>query len=653
MSIGQLSDMGGKGLVLPDFISRRDDGLYVNVSMVGSSDNFRLFVERVFSSEAYFADLDYSLFLKLLYEPDASELQASSSGKKELRLAREIASFKPDRLGIYRDPKVDRNGDLAEYFFEPLTLDLNFEEPVYGPPEVEDDDSSRPILGYKMITKSVPVKLDPDEFVAAMWLKGIRYGLDMVRISEVIKNNSMERLEIAHTCPPKDGVSASIIELSNTLHRDHTPKKLSDGRVDLGSFSIHFPQVAAEARLMKKIPRVLGKPGWNVRGVVSEPAIPKDFDMQAMSGPGTRIERVDNEEFLVASISGFLNIEAKSNQLSVTEKIVSKQGVNMHTTGNLELSGADYEEHGEVQEKRQVTGHNMTFLANVYGEVVSDGGKIELKSNLAGGAAKNSHGSIVIEGTVSNATVEDKGGEITLNIAQNTLIIGKKVKIQKAVNCEIMAEEVEVESCSGCAIAGKAILIHNAGEWKGTESLVTIQLPDATAWNQRREDLDKQITAIRQSMAGKQGNIEQISSQAEVRKFLALRQKIESNEIKVSPEQEAGWKTTLLRFAPIIRQLDKLTDDIRKLGDEDRYLCDQLQKVQDAQRRAEEAISCVIENVSGDTVVRTRFGPVEGLLFPNLPHKELHMRLRESGEASDHMFSDDSGAYAWILAPQN
>ena len=503
MTIGQLSEIGGNGLILPDFIGLRGDGLYVNASKIGSSENFLQFVERVFSAAAYFADLDYSLFLKLLYEPDAPELQANSGSGKTICVWREIAAFKTDRLEIYRDPKVDRSGDLAEYLFEPVTLELSFEEPVFGPPEIEDDDASRPILGYKSIKKSISVKLDPDEFVAAMWLKGIRYGLEMTRVRAAIKNNSMERLVIARSRLPRPGMDASIRELSNTMHRDHTPKRLADGRVDLSSFSIHFPQIAADARLMKKIPRVLGKPGWNLRGIFSDPGIPKDLNMEIMAGPGTRIERVENEEFIVASISGFLHIDAKSNLISVTEKIVSKQGVNMHTTGNLELSGADYEEHGEVQEKRQVTGHNMTFLANVYGQVVSDGGIIELKSNLAGGAARNSHGSIVIEGTASNATIEANGGEITLNMAQNTLIIGKKVKIQQAVNCEIMAEEVEVENCRGCAVAGKAILIHNADVWKGTESLVTIHLPDPAAWNQRREDLDKQIKANRLTLEGK------------------------------------------------------------------------------------------------------------------------------------------------------
>lgn len=635
---------------MPGFVSRGDDGLYVDVSRYESVDDFPQFIERVFSSGAIFADLDYRLFLRLLYQPDAPDLRVKNDGEKSrLRLARDIARFAPERQEIYRDPKVEKGDGLAEYVFEPVTLEVNIEEPVLGPPEAGGDEATRPILGYRNVRKTVAARLNPDEFIAAMWLKGIRYGLDMPKVHAMIKSNATERVVIARMSQPVPGVDASIVELSNTMHRDDTPKRLPDGRVDLSSFSNHFPQVAADARLLKKIPRVPGRPGWSVRGKVTEPAIPKDLDMEAMAGLGTRIERAAQEEYIVAAITGFLNIDAQSHLISVTEKIISRQGVNMHTTGNLALTGADFEEHGEVQEKRQVTGHNMTFLANVFGQIVSDGGKIELKANLAGGEARSPHGSIVITGTASNAVVEARGGEIVLNIAHNTLIIGKRVKIQQAVNCNILADAVEVESCKGCAVAGRAILIRNVGDWKGAETLVSIHLPDKTAWNLRRADLEKQITDIKQTMTGKQGNLEQISNQAEVQKFLALRQKIETQQINIAPAQEAGWKTTLLRFAPVLRQIDKLTDEIRKLRDEEQYLNSQIQKLQEAQLRAEAAISCTIQNINGETIVRTRDGPVEGLLFGDLPPKEMHLRLRDSGKAKDQLFSDDNGAYQWQL----
>jgi len=643
--------MGAGEILLPSFASRQGDGLYVDASKLESPQDFQQFVERVFSAEAFFADLDYGLFLKLLYAPDAPELQA----KKPLsqRLARNIVPFATERREIYRDPKADKNGAQAEYLFEPVTRELSIEEPVLGPPEEGGDEASRPVLGYKNINKTVPVKLDPDEFIAAMWIKGVRYGLDMPRVRAVIDSNKMERVEIARMSQPKPGVDASIVELSTTMHRDVAPKRLPDGRVDLSAFGSNFPQVAANDRLLKKIPRVPGKPGWNVRGTISEAEIPKDLDIESMAGPGTRIERVGQEELMVATISGFLNIDAQSHLISVTEKIVSKQGVNMHTTGNLDLAGADYEEHGEVQEKRQVSGHNMTFLANVFGVIVSDGGKIQMKANLSGGEARSPKGNIVIEGKVSSATIEAKGGEIELNIAHNTLIIGKKVKVKEAVNCDILADAVEVESCKSCAIAGKTILIHSVDAGRGPETLVSIHLPDRTAVNLHKADLDKKIAAIRQGVAGKQGNLEQISTQAEVQKFLVMRQKIASHQINVAPAQEAGWNATLKRFAPVLQQLGKLAEEIRKLHDEEQHLHSQLQKLQDAHLRAAAEASCVIQNIDGETIVRTREGPTDRLLFDGLPPKELRLLLRDPGKAQDQSFSGDSGAYQWQAPPQD
>ena len=654
MSVSAPPDLMEGGLLLPGFLTRRDDGLYVDISLLESAQNFQQFVDRVFTTNAYFTDLDYPLFLKLLYEPESLELPTrgnAAEARPAVRLARDIASFTAQRQKVYREAKVAKDGTMAEYLFEPVMLERDVELPVFGPIP-EDPAVPRPVLGYEMRKQLLRVKPDPDEFIAAMWLQGIRYGLDMRNIRALIKDDSSGRLEIAHMLEAFPGRDATIVEQADTMHRDDAPKRLADGRVDLSTFSNHFQQVAAGTRLLKKIPRALGKPGWNVYGTVFEPPVSKDLDIEALAGPGTRIERAAHGEFIVAAISGFLYIDAQSNHITVTEKIVSKQGVSMHTTGNLELTGSDYEEYGEVLEKRQVTGHNMTFFADVFGQAISNGGKIELKANLASGVARSPQGKIVVAGTASNATVEAKGGDIEINIAHNTLVVGRKVKIHEAVNCDIVAEEIEVESCSACAILCKAILLHSSGEWKSTETLVSMQVPDRTAWDLRSEDLLKQLSDIGKTKADKQENAAQLSNQAEVRKFLALRQKVDAGEISIAPAQEAGWKTTLVRFASVTRQLEKLVDEIRKLGDEEEYLHHQLEKLYAARTEAEEVVCCVIKQVIGETTVRMRTGPVEGMQFDTLTSKELHARLRESGTAEERLFSGDSGAYEWRLAPK-
>lgn len=641
--------------MLPGFLRRGEDGLYVEISLLESEQSFRSFVDQLFVSNAYFSGLDYPLFLKLLYELESLELptrREAMDATPAVRLAKGIVPFKQERQQIYREAKISRDGKMAEYFFEPVMLEQEIELPVFGPP-AEDPSVPRTILGYEKRKQPSKARLDPDEFIAAMWRQGIRYGLDMRTVGAMIRDDSTGRLEIAHMLEPFPGRDATIVEQAETMHRDDAPKRLPDGRVDLSTFSNHFPQVAAGTRLLKKIPRALGKPGWDVHGTVFESPIPKDLDLGALAGPGTRIEISPQGEFIVASMNGFLNIDARSNLLSVTEKIVSKQGVSMETTGNLELTGLDYEEHGEVLEKRQVNGHNMTFFADVFGQAISDGGRIEFKSNLAGGVARSPHGSIVVEGTASNAVIEAKDGEIEINIAHNTLVIGKKVKILQAVNCDIIAEQIEIESCAACAVLGKSILLHTSKDWKSTETLVSIQIPDATTWDARREDLDKQLADILRTKTGKAENAEQIANQAEVRKFLALRSKVESGDIKIAPAQEAGWKTTLVRFASVTRLLEKLLDEVRKLKIEEEYLNKQLEKLTVARTTAEAAVSCEISEVSGDTIVRTIKGPVEELLYGSLTPKEIHARLRESGSPEERMFSGDHGSYQWSLAPKD
>jgi len=642
------------GLLLPGFIARSEEGLYVDVTLLESIQNFQHFVDRVFTSGAYFTELDYPLFLKLLYEPDALELPSrknAGGGNPVVKLAKSIAPFLPERRKAYREAKVARDGRMAEYFFEPVMLEQEVELPVFGPAP-QDPSTSRAILGYERRKQLVRVKLDPDEFIAAMWLQNIRYGLDMRTVRAMIRDDSSGRLEIAHMLEPFPGRDASIVEQSDTMHRDDAPKKLADGRVDLSTYSNHFPQVAAGDRLIKKIPRAMGKPGWNVHGAVFEPPIPKDIDLETIAGTGVRIDISPQGEFLVAAASGFLFIDKQSNLISVTEKMVSKSGVSMQTTGNLELSGADFEEHGEVLEQRQVNGHNMTFFDDVFGQVISDGGRIELKCNLAGGVARSPEGVIVISGTASNATVEAKGGEVEIGVAHNSLIIGKKVKVQQAVNCEIVAEEIEIDVCSACGILGKTVSLQTSCDWKSTETLVTVQIPDRTAWDLRAEDLDKQLADIRKNKAEREESAGKISSQSDVQKFLALRKKVESGEIKIAPAQEAGWKTTVVRFASVTRQLEKLIDEVRKLKIEEEYLCNQAEKLRIARTSAEEVVCCSIQLVTGETIVRTRVGPVEGLLFENLTPKELKIRLREAGGAAEHLFSGDSGRYEWRLCPK-
>jgi len=641
---GELKD----GLVLlPRFISRRPDGLYVDISMLESTSNFSQFVDRVFNGQAYFSELNYPLFQKLLFEPEAPELMAhvdSGSSHPVLRLARDIVPFKEERRQIYHAVKISPDAAVAEYFFAPVSIDQISVEPVFGPPEEE---GGEPVLRYESKTVSVPTRLDPDEFIAAMWLQGIRFGLEMSLVQAAIEKNGSERCEIAHERKLTPGTDASIKEQANTLHRDDAPQILSNGRIDLRRFTNHFPQVEAGKKLLKKTPRQLGTPGFSVEGEVFEPELPKDFEIDSVAGPGTRVERTGAGEFIVAAITGFVNVDSESNVISVTEKIVNRQGVSLRTTGDLTLSGADFEEHGEVQERRQVKGHNMSFLADVFGEVISDGGAVHLHEALAGGAVRNPRGSIAIDKAASRSTIDAKGGSIDIGSAESCLITGSTVRIKRAVNCDIVAEEVWIGACEGCAVAGRKIDIAEAASRKDIETVLSVLLPERESWDKDLLALARKSEELAKAITANRGMTTQIAEQPEVKKFLGLQKRVKAGEIVIGADQEAGWRAAQAKFAGVTRQLDKLDTDLGALLKQEGEIKAQSEIIKAERQQLFESLSCTLAEVKGQTIVRTMRVPAEGFPLEALNAKELHHLLRLHGTQHDRLFSASSGEFAW------
>ena len=389
-------------------------------------------IDRLIQSGRYFTGLDYPVLVQLLYGVGPALPPAALDGS--VRFASGTASFDTARRTLYRNPRI-RDG-VAEYSFEPVFA------LAPGSPE-----------------QHTPARLDVDEFIAHLWGKGVRFGLDLPAIRHAIASMGTAGLvTVATRLAPAPGVDAQIVEVSSDLHRSDAPKQLANGKLDLMSFQNRFPQITPGTRLLKKVPCQPGTPGRDMSGAPVAPPQPADVDLAPMAGAGTRVERTGGGEFLVAQQAGFLNVDPKTQQISVDAKIISHDGVSSRTTGNLQLTG-DYEEFGEVQEMRVIEGEGITIHADVFGKIISRGGLVLLNRNLVGGSATNRRGDITVEGVASGAVIQAKNGTVTLQRAENCIISGTRVRVEHAVNCDIIGDDVNVGQAEGCALAGRQVRV--------------------------------------------------------------------------------------------------------------------------------------------------------------------------------------------------
>lgn len=627
-------------LMIPGFVAVRPEGVFILLSQLRQDGDFRQFSDRLIGNGMRFDGLDYAAFLGLLYDED---WRAEKKGA-EIRLASRIVPFLSQRRPLYRAVKVLEGGGRAEYVFEPVSVEISYEEPVYGEP---DESGVAQIVRYVTKTKQQPAKLDFDEFVADMWLKGVRFGIDEQAVRKAIAEGQPARMTVARQLEPTEGRDAEILEASPDLHRDNSPKVLASGKADLRAFKNRFPQMAKGARLLKKIPRVLGRRGRKVTGDAIEPKLPKDLDLNALASAGTRVEQFADGEYIVATLDGFLSLDTKSNKVSVTEKIENKGGISVRTTGDLALSVDEFIEHGEVQEGRVVEGKHMTFLSDVYGKIVSHGGDIRIDGNLSGGQAETLAGNVTLNGRGSRAVVRARDGEVIAQFCESCTISGSSVRIEHAVNCEIVADEVHAGTVEGCMIAAKNIRIASTDERRGKETLVTVLVPDFSATDHFIAKLKKDIAEAQAGIADRQRQVEQLKSEPEFAKFLALADRIKGGAIKLTPEQEVNWRKLVAKHAKALAQVQQLGTEADAL---DKSLKESEEELSYAERERGEmgrGIACVIDGVAGHTTGQTMrsSGGAEELV--NLSGNDIRNILQKADSTKSRIFSGDDGAIDW------
>ena len=637
---------------LPPFVQQRADGLYVVLPELESRALFREFVSGVFESGKRFVGLDYACLHHLLYvggkeETDRLAERLTQSGKPPvLRLAGDIVPFQQQRRQFYRSVKVIDGGRSAEYVFDPVTMNRVVEEPVYGE---RAPDGTAPLVDHFRKTVAERVELDFDEFVAAMWNIHVRFGIDAAVVRAALAGETSESLVVARRLSPVEGRDASVEELTS-LHRNDTPKMLPDGRIDLHQFENRFPQVAKNTRLIRKIPCVPGKPGWDIAGNALLPKTPVDIDIVRRAGEGTRVDCTEDGEFIVTEAGGFLHINPGNNAFSITDKIINYEGVSLRTTGNLTLSGDEYEEHGEVQELARVEGKNMTFMADVFGDIVSHGGRVALKRNLVSGSVSSPRGEITVAGSASRATIVAIDGDITLGYAEGCLIVGKRVRVGQAVLCDIVADELTIEAAEGSALAARKVHVGATKAWHDTEAMISLQVPDLFAYREHVDDLKRNIAQYQQAVEVKQSEVESIASQQEIKTYSLLAAKLRAGELTMSQQQETNWQKLLSRVTPLLQQLKARNDELSAMREAVQNLSDRIDGITRRSREMSENIGCSIGAIGGETVIRTLKASHDAPPLHTLQHRELRAFLRESNTDSGVLYCGCDGNFDWTFS---
>jgi hypothetical protein len=578
-------------------IVARDDGVWLRAD--ASRQDLQAAAGHVFAAGSRFAGLDYALFLHRLYGTGPA-LPAAPHGQPLLRMADAIVPFPGERRALYRSVKID--GGEAEYVFEPVYLDAG-------------GDALQ------------PATLAFDEFVAAMWATGIRFGIDAAAVRQGMASARPGRRVVARRLDPVPGRDAAIVEVSEHLHRSNAPREQADGRVHLDTFENRFPQVPAHARLLRKEPRTEGARGIELSGVPIETVPGRDLELTGVAGRGTMIVHEDGHDYLVSAIEGFINVDRTNGRLSVGPKIVGSEGVSVRTTGNLQLAGA-YEEFGELQENRVVEGGDITIHGDVFGHIASRGGTVQLGRNLMGGSVANAAGAVHVAGVASNAVVQAKGGEVTIRQAQNCIVTGTKVTIGEATNCEILADEVVIGIASGCAIAGRRMTLTCAGPRKGSEMLLFAVVPDTACHDDAIAGLEARAQRVEATVLEHRNAVGELTGRKEVRSYLALAACVRAGHVTLTAAQQGLLRKMAEQVAPALGEVSRLSLAVNAAQAQLAQLQQLLNKAR--QRRSEVAVSasCKVRVLEGETVLRTMAYQPDAGPPHDLAPKEIRARLR-------------------------
>ena len=624
---------------LPAFLAAREQGLFIDAAQLPAPPAFFDFVEQLLNSGRRFADLNYPLFLDALYFPERLNKFAAAT-----RLARGVVPFHTGRQSLYKGVRLLEEDSLAEYFFEPAVMEVEYDHPLYGG---ADESGNCPITGYEKRLRTQPTMRDLDEFIAAMWIRGIRYGLVLPVISAAIAHNKADRVVIARRLSASPGKNASIEEVFEGLQQSNAPA-IVDGKINLKRFQNRYPQVPKDCVMLRKTPMQQGSMGITVRGEKITPEPPKDFDLTTLSGEGTRIEARPEGLALIANLRGFIYKNKESPMMHVVETIETTDAIDAKNTGDLDLSVDDFIAHGEVQEGRIIKGKNMRFNAPVYGNLESQGGSIELQDNVGG-----SHINLIGVGTIHavkrvyNTRIEAAQGSVFIHYAENTTIVAGSIQVGEAVNCTLISDRIKVDAATSCHIAAKNIDIGVSRDRRGSPTQATLLLPDTSAIALAKKQKQAMIDNGHVFVGERAEQLLKIKNDPDFAKYLAARQAVQAGKIKLTPEVQARLQQLHRIHAGSFKTIERLMDEIKRGKEVVQRKTEELALYCEEEEVKASGHKCFINDIQGETAVHAKVAYVNLAEFSAKAANTL-LTWVQTLKTDDHrIFNGDAGSVAW------
>lgn len=355
--------------------------------------------------------------------------------------------------------------------------------------------------------------------------------------------------------------------------------------------------------------------------------------------------------------------------------VVSTQAAHPLNHNRLDLKTPRYDKQGDIENGFTLTGYSLNIKGNVFGEVLSHEGVVNILGNVLHGSIRNLMGNIDIGGFISHASVESPHGEVHIRRAENSSIRGKKVTVQEARNCTVLAEEVEIGFMQNTVVTGKNIKIRTtslgSGIYEREENLVVVEVPDidslqgsiaelAELITQTKTGLLHQLGIIKKSMARKK----QLNEDARVaRYFSGLRQiqKLRQSGQNIDASILNGFAAEKKKIAGELLELTKLERDhpvlLERVKTTRKTLEDSQQKkdqYEEKLRTLSHRIDLEITNVTGETVVRKRTVDA-GIPCIRDMHNPIELRREFGlfGDENDRIFHAAKGSVRWAFTPVN